>query len=431
MFLLELVIVILLIVLNGFFAMSELAVVSVRRARLQPLADEGHRGARAALALAAEPGRFLSTVQIGITLIGIFAGAYSGATLAQGLSAWLRRFPAVAGFADGLSLGLVVAGITYLSVIIGELAPKHLALRNPERIAAGVARPMMLLAWLASPVVWVLDASTRLVLRLLGGATASENQITDEEIRALLVEATKAGVVEPAEQAMISGVMRLADRPVRMIMTPRPNIVWLDLDNDPSENLQQLLESHYSRFPVGRGDIDEVIGVVQTKDLLRASLESKGLDLERVLREPVVVPDTVGALKALELIKQSALKMALVVDEYGNLKGLVTATDILESIIGEMTQEDDKTAPEITRREDGSWLVDGSLPVDELKELLELRSLQHEEDFHTLAGLLLNHFTEIPKAGDHFDLAGYRFEVMDMDGFRIDKVLIVSGQEDR
>jgi len=431
MFLLELVIVILLIVLNGFFAMSELAVVSVRRARLQPLADEGHRGARAALALAAEPGRFLSTVQIGITLIGIFAGAYSGATLAQGLSAWLRRFPAVAGFADGLSLGLVVAGITYLSVIIGELAPKHLALRNPERIAAGVARPMMLLAWLASPVVWVLDASTRLVLRLLGGATASENQITDEEIRALLVEATKAGVVEPAEQAMISGVMRLADRPVRMIMTPRPNIVWLDLDNDPSENLQQLLESHYSRFPVGRGDIDEVIGVVQTKDLLRASLESKGLDLERVLREPVVVPDTVGALKALELIKQSALKMALVVDEYGNLKGLVTATDILESIIGEMTQEDDKTAPEITRREDGSWLVDGSLPVDELKELLELRSLQHEEDFHTLAGLLLNHFTEIPKAGDHFDLAGYHFEVMDMDGFRIDKVLIASDQEDR
>jgi putative hemolysin len=347
------------------------------------------------------------------------------------LGDWLRRFPAVAGFADGLSLGLVVAGITYLSVIIGELAPKHLALRNPERIAAGVARPMVLLAWLASPVVWVLDASTRLVLRLLGGATASENQITDEEIRALLVEATKAGVVEPAEQAMISGVMRLADRPVRMIMTPRPNIVWLDLDNDPSENLQQLLESHYSRFPVGRGNIDEVIGVVQTKDLLRASLESKGLDLERVLREPVVVPDTVGALKALELIKQSALKMALVVDEYGNLKGLVTATDILESIVGEMTQENDSTASEITRREDGSWLVDGSLPVDELKELLELRSLQHEEDFHTLAGLLLNHFTEIPKAGDHFDLAGYRFEVMDMDGFRIDKVLIVPGQEDR
>ncbi len=431
MFLLELAIIILLIVLNGFFVMSELAMVSVRRARLQPLADEGHRGARAALALATEPGRFLSTVQIGITLIGIFTGAYSSATLAQALGDWLRRFPAVAGFADGLSLGLVVAGITYLSVIIGELAPKHLALRNPERIAAGVARPMMILAWLASPVAWVLDASTRLVLRLLGGATASENQITDEEIRTLLAEATKAGVVEPAEQSMISGVMRLADRPVRMIMTPRPNIVWLDLDNDPSANLQQLLESHYSRFPVGRGDIDEVIGVVQTKDLLRAGLEGKGLDLEGVLREPAVVPDTVGALKVLELIKQSALKMALVVDEYGNLKGLVTATDILESIVGEMTQEDDKTAPEITRREDGSWLVDGSLPVDELKELLRLRSLPHEEDFHTIAGLLLNHFTEIPKAGDHFDLVGYRFEVMDMDGFRIDKILIAPGQEVR
>ena len=420
----ELIIVVLLIVLNGFFAMSELAVVSVRKARLQPLADAGNRGAQAALGLAAEPGRFLSTVQIGITLIGIFAGAYSGATLAQGLGDWLRRFPAVAGFADGLSLSLVVAGITTLSLIIGELVPKHLALRNPERIAAGVARPMMLLAWLASPVVWVLDASTRLVLHLLGGAGASENRITDEEIRTLLAEATKAGVVEPAEQAMISGVMRLADRPVRMIMTPRPDIVWLDLDDDLTETLQRLRDSRHSRFPVGRGNIDEVIGVIQTKDLLLASLEGKGLDLEEVLREPVIVPDTVGALKGLELIKRSALEMALVVDEYGNLEGLVTATDILESIVGEMAQEDNKTAPEITRREDGSWLVDGSLAVDELKELLELRRLPHEEDFHTVAGLLLNHFAEIPKAGDHFNLVGYRFEVMDMDGFRIDKILI-------
>jgi len=429
MFMLELSIVILLIILNGFFAMSELAVISVRRARLQPLANAGNRGAQAALALAAEPGRFLSTVQIGITLIGIFAGAYSGATLAQGLSAWLRRFPAVAEFANGLALGLVVAAITYLSLIIGELAPKHLALRNPERIAAGVARPMRMLAWLASPLVWMLDASTRLVLRLLGSASASASQITDEEIKTLLAEATKAGVVAQAEQAMISGVMRLADRPVRMVMTPRPDIVWLDLDNEPVENLQRLRDSHYSRFPVGRGDIDEVIGVVQAKDLLVASLEGKGLDLEGVLREPVVVPDTVGALKVLELIKQSALKIALVVDEYGNLKGLVTATDILESIVGEMAREDDKTTPEITQREDGSWLVDGSLPVDELKELLGLRRLPHEEDFHTVAGLLLNHFAEIPKAGDHFDLVGYRFEVMDMDGFRIDKVLIAPGQE--
>ena len=214
-----------------------------------------------------------------------------------------------------------------------------------------------------------------------------------------------------------------------MIMTPRPDIVWLDLDNDPTKNLQLLRESRYSRFPVGRGNIDEAIGVIQIKDLLMASLKGKGLDLEGVLQEPVIVPDTVGALKVLELLKQSALKIALVVDEYGNLKGLVTATDILESIIGEMAQEGDRTAPEITQREDGSWLVDGSLPVDELKELLGLRSLPHEEDFHTVAGLLLNHFAEIPKAGDHFDLVGYRFEVMDMDGFRIDKVLIVPGRK--
>lgn len=426
----ELLIVILLIFLNGFFAMSELAVVSARRARLLPLAEEGKRGARAALALNADPGRFLSTVQIGITLIGIFAGAFSGATLAHTLAEKLRLIPAVAAFADGLALALVVAGITYLSLIVGELVPKHLALRNPERFAMAVARPMGALSWLASPLVWLLDASTRLVMRLLGRHDDDEQKITDDEIRTLIAEATDAGVVEEAEREMISGVMRLADRPVRMVMTPRPDIVWLDLQGDAQKNMTILQESYFSRYPVGRGQIDEVLGVVQTKDLLATILEGKPLDLENALREPVVVPDTAGALHVLEMLKQSTLKMALVVDEYGNTEGLVTATDILESIVGGMTESEEGAEAEITTREDGSWLVDGGLPIDELKELLKLKALPEEEDFHTVAGLMLNHFSEIPKAGDHFVLDNYRFEVVDMDGLRIDKVLIMPWPED-
>ncbi len=429
MVVIELLIVILLIVLNGFFAMSELAVVSLRRARLVPLAEEGHRGAQAALALNADPGRFLSTVQIGITLIGIFAGAFSGATLAHVLADKLRQAPALAAFAEGLALALVVAGITYLSLVVGELTPKHLALRNPERLAMAVARPMIVLSWLASPLVWLLDVSTQLAIRLLGRSDDTGQKITDEEIRTLIAEATTAGVVEEVEREMISGVMRLADRPVRMVMTPRPDIVWLDLDNDAQETRDILRESRFSRYPVGRRQIDEMLGIVQTKDLLAASLEGKPLDLESALREPVVVPDTAGALHVLEMLKQSSLKIALVVDEYGNTEGLVTATDILESIVGAMAEEGEGASMEITTREDGSWLVDGGLPIDELKELLKLRVLSQEEDFHTVAGLMLNHFSEIPKAGDYFVLGDYRFEVVDMDGLRIDKVLIMPWED--
>jgi putative hemolysin len=420
----ELIVVILLIVLNGFFAMSELALVSARKARLQVLAGEGHRGAACALQLAENPGRFLSTVQVGITLIGILAGAFGGATLAQELGAYLAGFPLLAGYSHALALGVVVALITYLSLIVGELVPKQFALRHAEGIAARVARPMNALARVATPLVALLEASTRLGLRLLGSAAVPRQTVSDEEIKALVAEATEAGVVEHAEQQMIAGVMRLADRPVPAVMTPRPDIVWLDLEDDAAAIQRALRESGYSRFPVARGDLDEVLGIVQARDLLNQLLDGKPMQLEQVLHEAPVVPESAKALRVLELLKRSPIHMALVVDEYGSLQGLVTATDILEAIVGELIEPGASGERDIVQREDGSWLIDGGLALDELQELLRLRELPSEGDIHTLAGLVLTQLAHLPTAGEHFELGGYRFEVVDMDGLRIDKVLV-------
>jgi putative hemolysin len=420
----ELLVVIFLILLNGFFAMSELAIVSARQARLQILAEEGHRGATAALQLVSDPGRFLSTVQIGITLIGIFAGAYSGATLAGQLGDYLATFPRLATLSHNLALALVVAFITYLSLIAGELVPKQLALRNPERIAVAVARPMRLLSQLAAPLVSLLHISVELGLGLLGRHAVPAQTVTDEEIKTLIAEATKAGVVDHAEQAMIAGVMRLADRPVRAVMTPRPDIVWLDLEDDPEAICATLRESNYSRFPVAKGDLDEVRGIVQTRDLLNRSLDGQALDIRAALREAPVVHEEVKALRVLEVLKQSPLHLALVMDEYGSLQGLVTATDILESIVGELAEQGVETELQVVLREDGSWLIDGGLAIDELKELLRLREIPGEGQFHTLAGLVLSQLGHLPTISEHFTLNGYRFEVVDMDGRRIDKILV-------
>lgn len=426
MFAWEIVIVLLLIVLNGFFAMSELAVVSARRARLQVLEQDGVGGARAALHLSEAPGRFLSTVQIGITLIGIFAGAYGGATIAGALAVWLdEHFVSLGTEAAGaLALAIVVAAITYLSLIVGELVPKQLALRHPERIAVLVAPIMLVISRLALPLVFLLDVSTRIGLRLVGGHAASEQKVSDEEIKTLIAEATEVGVVKQAERAMIAGVMRLADRPVTALMTPRPDIAWLDLDDDEAATRAALLECRYSRLPVCKGDPDEIQGVVEAKDLLNRALAGQPLDLRAVMREPLVVHDGVSALGLLESIKQSPLHMALVVDEYGSLRGLVTANDILEAIVGELAEHGAEADPSIVQREDGSWLMDGGVAIDEIKETLGLRSLPDEDDYDTLAGLVLAQLERLPSAGDHFTLGGYRFEVVDMDGRRIDKVLI-------
>ncbi len=420
----EALIILCLTVLNGFFAMSELAIVSARPAKLKALAEEGSRGAEVALRLAAAPGRFLSAVQIGITLIGIFAGAYGGATLSVALTEALVAIPLLAPFAQTLAFGLVVAAITYLSLIVGELVPKQLALRDPERIAVRVARPMRALALIATPLVVLLDASAKLGLRLCGKQVEDERRVSDEEIRMLIAEATHAGVVGQAEQAMLVGVMRLADRPVSALMTPRPDIVWLDLEDDAAALRQQLREASYSRLPVCRGDPDEFIGIVQAKDLLDAALEGQPLDITRAVREVPVVHDGASALVVLEELKRSPVPMALVVDEYGSLRGLVTAVDILASIVGELAETGAEPEPAIVQRDDGSWLIDGGTPIDEVSELLGLKSLPDEGEFNTLAGLVLDRMGHLPCAGEHADWGGWRFEVVDMDGRRIDKVLV-------
>ncbi|MDS4041469.1 MAG: hemolysin family protein [Candidatus Competibacter sp.] len=421
----EALIVLLLILLNGFFAMAELAVVSSRKARLRQMADAGQWGAATALRLAENPGRFLSTVQIGITLIGIFAGAFGGATLAEELDVWLATtFPPLIPHSSQLALGLVVASMTYLSLIVGELVPKHLALRDPERLAAAVAWPMGVMASIGAPLVWLLDCSTHAVLRLLGMSSASKQRITDEEIKALLAEAAATGVVERAEQAMISGVMRLADRPVGAVMTPRTAIVWLDLDDPPAVLLNAIRTSRFSRFPVGRGAIDEIQGVVRAKDLLDGYLAGQAPNFGALLREAPVVHESTHALRVLDLIKQSPARLALVRDEYGGLEGLVTLTDLMEAIVGDLAEPREPAEPLVVRREDGSWLIDGALPADELRDLLSLRGIPVEGDYYTLAGLVLARLGEVPATGQWFDWGGYRFEVVDMDGQRIDKVLV-------
>ncbi|MDG4549101.1 MAG: hemolysin family protein [Candidatus Contendobacter sp.] len=421
----EALIILLLIALNGFFAMAELAVVSARKGRLRQMAEAGQRGAATALRLAEQPGRFLSTVQIGITLIGILAGAFGGATLAQPLGVWLAAaFPAIAAHSASLALGLVVATITYLSLIVGELAPKHLALRDPERLAAAAAWPLWVMAWIGSPLVWLLDLSTRAVLRLLGGSSIPKQRVTDEEIKALLTEAAAAGVVERAEQAMISGVMRLADRPVGAVMTPRPAIVWLDLDDSPVVLLNTIRAHRFPRFPAGRGAIDEVQGVIRAKDVLDCYLAGREPDFDALLQDTPVVHESTDALQVLDVLKQSPARLALVRDEYGGLEGLVTLTDLMEAIVGALAEPRATAEPPVVRREDGSWLVDGGLPLDQLWELLNPREIPPENGYYTLAGLVLARLGEVPVTGQWFVWGDYQFEVVDMDGPRIDKVLV-------
>jgi putative hemolysin len=411
-----------LILLNGLFAMAELALISVRKARLKALADRGNRRAGAALALAAEPGQFLSTVQIGITLIGILAGVFGGATLAAALRAPLEALSWTAPVADTLAYGIVVVVITFLSLVLGELVPKQIALRRAERIALTLAPPMRTVARLVSPITIVLDGASRLVLAALGQQAAPGHTVSDDEIKALIAEATRAGVVEEAEQEMISGVMRLADRPVRAIMTPRPEVKWLDAAEPADEIRRKLAENAYSHFPVCRGHIDEVLGVVHVRDILNALLAGRPIDLGPLVRPAPVVPDSTDALDALDALRPAETPMALVVDEYGSLEGVVTRADILETIVGELSGAGAEAG--IVRRPDGSWLIDGGTPIDEVSAALELATLAEAGDFHTIAGFILSRLQHLPKAGEAVAWRGYRFEVVDMDGRRIDKVLV-------
>ncbi len=419
--------ILLLIVVNGILAMSEAAIISARKAKLRQQVNEGNAGAGVALELAENPSRFLSTVQVGITLIGIFAGAFGEVKLRDDLVGFISRIPGLAAYSESISLGIVVLGITYISLVIGELVPKRLALQNPERIAGLIAGPMRTLAIIFYPVVHLLTVSTEAILHLLGVHPSTDPPVTEEEIKVLLEQGTRAGVFEAAEQNMVVAVFRLTDQRAGDLMTPRPEIIWFDLKESPVEISETITTSGYSRFPVCQDDLDHVVGVVQAKDLLACSLAGQPLDLKACLRPALFVPETSPAGKVLELFKQTQMPMALVIDEYGGMQGLVTLHDILEAIVGDVEPDE----PQAVQREDGSWLLDGALPVEEFKELFHLDKLPEDERgyYQTLGGFVIMCLGRIPIVGDHFQWNQLHFEVVDMDGRRIDKILVAPGGE--
>jgi putative hemolysin len=418
----ELAIVVALILLNGLLALAELAIVSSRRARLRALVDRDVVGSRRALALATNPGRFLSTVQIGITLVGVLSGAFSGATFGLHLAEWFIALGLRASVAEALGVGLVVAVITYLSLVIGELVPKQIALRDPEKIAVRMAPAMTVMATIASPIVSFLDFSGRAVLRALGYEDKPVHRVTDEEIRSLMAEAETAGVLEPGERAMIAGVMRLGDRPVRAIMTPRREVDMVDLTADPDDIRRTIVESVHSRLPAHAGTPEEMLGIVQAKDLLDPYLRGERPDIRAQVRPAPNVPDTADALDVLDVIKGSPVHMALVHDEYGQFEGIVTNADILQAIAGAFRTDEGSVEPEAVRRDDGSWLISGSMPADEMADHLSI-ALPPDRSYHTAAGFVLSQLGHLPEVGESFDRHGWRFEVVDLDGRRIDKIL--------
>ena len=422
----EIVIILALIVANGVFAMSEIAVVSARKARLQQRVAEGHAGARRALELAESPNRFLSTVQIGITLVGIFTGAFGGATLAEQLAVMLERYEAIAPYAEEIGLGIVVLGIAYLSLVVGELVPKRIGLNAPERIASLLAGPMHALSVLAGPAVTFLTASTDGLLRLLRVQRVDDPPVTEEEIAHLLEAGTQAGVFHEDEQELVERVFWLADQRVSALMTPRHRVVWLDADDPPEVNRRKMFEQRYTRYLVCEKDVDHVVGMVHVRDLWSNIAAGKPFDVRGCTRQPLFVPESTRALRVLELFRAAGIHLAVVVDEYGGVEGIVTLNDVLEEIVGEMTVAGAARQPTITRREDGSWLIDASLAMHDVREALGLEERRADErrDYRTLGGFILARLGRIPNVGDHFDAEGLRFEVVDMDGHRIDKVLI-------
>ena len=421
----EILILVLLFLTNGFFSLSEMAIVSARKIRLQQRADEGSKAAKTALNLSAHPTRFLSTVQIGITLIGILSGAFGGATIADSLSVYLAGFPALEPYSGALGVGIVVTIITYFSLVIGELVPKRLALNNAERIAAIVAPIMQFISSIAKPVVSFLSMSTELVVRLLGIKPTSEPAVTEEEVKILIEQGRETGVFEDVEQEIVERVFRLSDRTVVTLMTHRSEIVWLDVEDPLEANIQKILASGHTNFIVCRGNFDHVIGFLRAKDLLRESATGRPAAIPASLPMPPFVPEGMKALELVARLRHDKSPVALVVDEYGTVDGMVTLTDVLEAIVGDIPALDEKGEPAATKREDGSWLLDGMMPVDELQMLFDLTELPDESDYDTLGGLFMAQMGRIPAVGDTFEWNDLRFEVMDMDGHRVDKVLVM------
>jgi putative hemolysin len=399
-----------------------MAVASSRKARLQERVNDGDRRAGTALKLIENPNLFLATVQIGITLVGVFLGAVGGARLANPLSQLVATVPALAPYADSLALGIVVLAITFVSIVLGELVPKRIALHNPERIASTLAGPMMIVSRLFKPLVWLLGRITDFVLKIMGVQPGNEPPVTEEEIQLLIDQGTQAGVFEEAEQDMVEGVFSLADQRVYSLMTPRPDIVWMDVEDSVEEIREKLEQSDFSRFPVRQGSLDAIIGIVKARDLLVQSLNNEPIILKNLLKPAFFVPETMYASKALEILKEKGTDMLLVIDEFGALQGLLTINDILEEIVGAMELEE----PQATQRQDGSWLLDGMLEVDEFKEIFDLPLLPHEDEYETLSGFIMMSLGRLPQPTDRFEWHGLNFEVIDMDGRRVDKVLVTT-----
>jgi putative hemolysin len=416
----RILIIFLLILISGFFAMSEAAIFAARRSRLQHRANEGDLRARRAIDLSGKPNRFLPTVTIGITMVGILSGAIGGAPIADALAAQFDRIPALIPYSHSLALTLVVILLTFFSMVFGELVPKRLALYNAEKIASGIAGFMTFVAAVLYPVVWLLGKSTDLMLHLLRIKHTDEPPVTEEELLVQLNEGTQAGVFEEAEQDMVEGVFSLSDQRVNALMTPRNEIIWLDVNDTVAEIRREVQGCPFSRFPVGDDSLDNVVGVVKAKDLLLADLKN-GKQLREIARPPLFVPETAFGSRALEILKEAKREMVLVVDEFGVVQGLLTLADILEEIVGAFEGE-----PQATQRQDGSWLLDGMLPNDEFKEIFNLRRLPDEEEYETLGGFVMLHLGRIPQAADQFEWNGLRFEVMDMDGKRVDKILVTT-----
>lgn len=423
MFMEEIIIIFMLLFANGLFSMSETAVVSARKARLKKLSESGNPKAPLALILVEQPNAFLATVQVGISLIGIFTGVFGGATIAETLNAFLSTIPGFAPYSHALSLGIVVLGITYCSLILGELIPKRIALNNPERVVMTMAPFMRFFSKVTKPAVWLLEHSTSLVARFLQIKPSSEPAITPEELKILIEQGEEDGAFEPSEKDMIKNVLQLDEHPITAFMTPRPKIVSFDIEDSEVIILEKIKACQHSRFPVIRENLDNVLGVVRAKDLLLQSLAHKNLNLKELLKPPIFISETMSALKVLELFKEKGTHIALVTDEYGVIQGLITHNDLLEDIAGCISSVSE---PKAIRRDDGSWLIDGLFDILKLKNLLNIASFPTEEQglYHTLGGFVLSQFPSLPVAGSRFEWQQYRFEVMDMDGRRVDKVLV-------
>ena len=419
----DVVIILALIVLNGVLAMSELAIVSSREARLKAMAKSGSGGAKCALELAADPGRFLSTVQIGITLVGILAGAYSGATLGGPVGQRIAVLGVEPETASTVGFAIVIVLTTFASVVIGEIVPKQFALRSPEPIAATVARPMRWLSSITAPIAWLLDGTSALIFRLLGLKRESDNTVTAEELHLVVAEAKTAGVLEEDERAIISGVVRLADRPVREVMTPRTDVDWIDLSASRDELVAALKHIPHSRIPVADGSVDNIVGVVRARDLLEAVLDGRDLNLRALARSAPVIPDLMDAMDALGVLRSAEVPLALVHDEYGHFDGIVTPGSILAALAGTFRHDvEEGEEPDLVEREDGSWLVSGAASADVLADRLGL-NMPHDRDYSTVAGFALSVLKHLPETGETFAHDGWKFEVVDMDGRKIDKLI--------